>query len=334
MIHRAELVQTLYETLPPSHQERIKTSKQVVGISTSDWRVEVHCSDDSIEYGSMVFGADGVASQVRHMMKNITRGRDPSTGEENEAEQFPSSFSLLYGAAPVLPGMPVGTSWEAHGTGMATALFVGTQKAWFFWYERLPPSTGKRERYSKVDEANFVERWAHVHVTDEIALKDVYDARLSSGMKLVEEGMVAGDWHRNRIVLVGDAAVKVSPNLAFGFNGVSNFPWFLSPFSAGPSSTLLISHILYHPSSAGCSMITCYGKSADPRYRRAFRGWCHWPMASTVFCTQLVILSRALQIWTRCFEHTSPKRNRFPQSCSRYRGSLSGRYLGRPGGIG
>lgn len=210
----------LYETLPAYDKPCIKTSKQVVGIKTSEWGAEVQCSDNSIEYGSIVIGADGVTSQVRHLMNDTNRGSNP-TVVEDESTRFLASFRLLYGAASVLPGMPVGTSWEAHGTGMATALFVGTEKAWFFWYERLQPSTSQRVRYSEADEAEFVKRWAHVHVTDAIRLKDVYDARLSSGMALVEEG-IAGEWHHNRIVLVGDAAVKVSPNLAFGFNGVSN----------------------------------------------------------------------------------------------------------------
>lgn len=240
MIHRAELIQMLYETLPVSHQQRIKTSKQVSGIETSEGGVTVHCSDNSVEQGSILIGADGVASQVRQLMKNFPRGSGPSPVED-ESTQFPASFSLLYGAAPVLPGMPVGTSWEAHGTGMATALFVGTEKAWFFWYERLQSSTSQCVLYDKVDEAKFVARWAHVRVTDEITLKRVYDARLSSGMTLAEEGM-AGDWHCNRIVLVGDAAVKVSPNLAFGFNGVSNLGGFHRPFQHGhlPFPPLLV----------------------------------------------------------------------------------------------
>lgn len=116
--------------------------------------------------------------------------------------------------------MPEGTSWEAHGTGMSTSLFVGKERAWFFWYERRAFKTYGQTpaKFSKEDEARFVSKWAHVHITDSLRLKDVYEVRQSSGMTLAEEGVVEHRFSK-RIVLVGDSATKVTPNLAFGFNG-------------------------------------------------------------------------------------------------------------------
>ncbi|KAI0126948.1 hypothetical protein BJ170DRAFT_424824 [Xylariales sp. AK1849] len=127
-------------------------------------------------------------------------------------------FRPLFGAAGLLPGIEQDSSWEAHGTNMSTQLFVGLDRVWFFWYEKLILPTQERIAYGRGDEEKFVQKWGHVHITDKLQLKEIYAARHSSGLTLVEEGMVE-DWSWKRIIIVGDAVAKSTPNLASGLDG-------------------------------------------------------------------------------------------------------------------
>ncbi|KAK8851826.1 monooxygenase [Apiospora arundinis] len=221
MTHRNDLLRCLYDNLDDNLKDLVHLNKKVVDIQVIDDACELRCSDGTTECGSIIIGADGNTSRVRQQMRHHGQPGRPLLPLVTTERPFEASFTLLYGSGPVLPGMPVGTSWEAHGKGMSTALFVGEERAWFFLYEKQDFSSQSalsKTSLSKEDEARFVSKWAHVHITDTIRLKDVYEARWSSGMTLAEEGLVE---HRysTRIVLVGDSAAKVTPNLAFGLNG-------------------------------------------------------------------------------------------------------------------
>jgi 2-polyprenyl-6-methoxyphenol hydroxylase-like FAD-dependent oxidoreductase len=192
-------------------------NKHVVGIRMQNNGVEVQCSDATTECGSVVIGADGVYSKVRQHMQGLA-ARSVLQPPLNVNRPLQASYRLLYGAAEILPGIEHESSWEAHGTNMSTQLFVGWDKMWFFCYEPLGSPTRERFTYTRDDQDIFVNKWGHVYLTNKIQLADIYAARLSSGMTLMEEGM-ANHWSWNRIVLVGDAAVKTTTNLAFGFNG-------------------------------------------------------------------------------------------------------------------
>lgn len=217
MVHRSELLKCLYETLSEDVRERVHTGRHVVTVKPYSDAIEVHCSDGTMERGSIVIGADGVNSRVRRCMNEMAIYASRSSCPV-QSKPYTASFRLLYGAASLLPTIEQALSWEAHGSDMSTQLFVGKDKMWFFWYEKLEVPTQQRISYTDDDEKSFVERWGHVHITDQIQLKDVYAAKTSSGMTLIEEGIVE-DWSNDRTVLVGDAAFKTSVNLAFGFNG-------------------------------------------------------------------------------------------------------------------
>lgn len=220
MVHRTDLLRCLYDTLDDDVKKRICTNKQVADVEVFDKSCEVRCSDGTVERGSIIIGADGNSSRVRRQMRNQRQLEQPLLPLVTNERPFAASFTLLYGSVPLLPSMLEGTSWEAHGTGMSTSLFVGKERAWFFWYEKRASTAHGQPpaKFSKEDEARFVSKWAHVHITNNLRLKDVYEARQSSGMTLAEEGVVEHRFSK-RIVLVGDSATKVTPNLAFGFNG-------------------------------------------------------------------------------------------------------------------
>lgn len=218
MVNRTNLLRCLYNNFRDGLRESVYGDKQVFDVQVRDDTCKVQCSDGTIERGSIIIGADGITSTVRQEMRRPERPLLPLATNERP---FTASFTLPYCSVPVLPGMSVGTSWEAHGTGKSTSLFVGKERAWLFGYEKRDPSNHpslSTAYFKKEDEARFVDKWADVHLTTSLRLKSAYEARQSSGMTLANEGTVE---HRSwkPIVLVGDSAAKVTPNLGFGFDG-------------------------------------------------------------------------------------------------------------------
>ncbi len=65
---------------------------------------------------------------------------------------------------------------------------------------------------------NCFERWGHLFLAPGHQLRDVYKQRLEdTGMINLEEGLV-NEWSSERIVLVGDAIRKLTPNAGWGYN--------------------------------------------------------------------------------------------------------------------
>jgi 2-polyprenyl-6-methoxyphenol hydroxylase-like FAD-dependent oxidoreductase len=84
-------------------------------------------------------------------------------------------------------------------------------------YERLPSPTRERVRYTPEDEAEVVQRWAHLPISPGLTVGEAYAARTQAGLAELEEGVV-DEWSGERTVLVGDAAHKFTPSTGAGWN--------------------------------------------------------------------------------------------------------------------
>lgn len=113
---------------------------------------------------------------------------------------------------------------ETHGVGAATQLFAGEETAALAVYERLPAPTKERVRFTAGDEEAIINRWRHLHLLKgkggikDFTLNDAYMSRLNSGLVSLEEGVVQHWSYDSRIVLVGDAAKKMTPSTGSGCN--------------------------------------------------------------------------------------------------------------------
>ncbi|KAK4451152.1 hypothetical protein QBC34DRAFT_401438 [Podospora aff. communis PSN243] len=210
-VHRHHLLKTLYDTLPADAQERIKTSKRVTSISTTEHGVTVTCDDGSVELGSIVIGADGVHSKTRSLMATLSG---------HVAPVFPSAFQGLFGNIP-REKLPFETApsdnWEAHSSGLSSQFFVGRERAWFIIYRPLPKPTTERVEYTQEDVNQFAEDIKDLHLTPKFTFGEVFPKANKVGLTLLQEGLVEQRSH-GRIVLIGDAASKITPNLGLGYN--------------------------------------------------------------------------------------------------------------------
>ncbi|KAK5653317.1 hypothetical protein OQA88_9008 [Cercophora sp. LCS_1] len=210
-VHRHDLLKTLYTNLPAAAQERIKTSKRVTSVSTTAQGVTVTCDDGSIETGSIVIGADGVHSKTRSLMATLAG---------HTAPVFPAAFQGLFGNVP-REKLPAETApsddWEAHSPGLSSQFFVGKERAWFIIYRPLPKPTTERVDYTQEDVKQFAEDIKDLHLTPKFKFGEVFPHVNKAGLTLLQEGLVKNRCY-GRIVLVGDAASKITPNLGLGYN--------------------------------------------------------------------------------------------------------------------
>ncbi|KAJ4260007.1 hypothetical protein NW757_001959 [Fusarium falciforme] len=213
--HRAQLIQVLYDRLPTEAKEKVHLGKKVSSIDPNESGATVTCADGSVYQGSVVIGADGVHSKTRHLMRQLALKDDPSRDWEPE-EPFASSYKCMW-ASFMRPSEESGQNYDTQHQNKSAMYISGRERSWIFLYEKLPEPTTNRTSYSQKDIEEFSEGFMDFPLTGTLKVKDLWDKRLTAGMANLEEG-VAEHWSWNRIVLVGDACHKFTPNAGLGLN--------------------------------------------------------------------------------------------------------------------
>ncbi|KAI1387203.1 uncharacterized protein F4822DRAFT_444000 [Hypoxylon trugodes] len=214
--HRAQLLQVLYNGLDTSSKSRIFTSKKVINISCDDDGVRVHCADGTYYDGSIVIGADGANSKVRPLMRTLSLAVTP-TADANPEKPFLYEFRTMWCNFPLHPSFTPGKSVEAHSMNTSVQLLAGRERAWMFLYERLEQPKRDKKFYSQDELVEFAERLGDLPLNEEVRIKDMFPKRHGAGMIELEEGVLQ-HWSWGRVVLAGDAAYKLMPNIGQGLN--------------------------------------------------------------------------------------------------------------------
>jgi len=204
LFHRGQLLDML-DRLLPERESRLHMAKQVTAIETTEQGVSVVCADGSTFAGSIVIGADGVNSTVREMMNKLS------------PQPMKTTYVGIYGSCSLLPGFKSGTLYETHGTRFSLQISIGKDRGMFVIYHRLSKPTKARHRFSDEEKEALVAHYADTHLTPEYKFSDIWKATLWSHMAHIEEGL-ASTWYGDRVVLLGDAVHKMTPNAGFGFN--------------------------------------------------------------------------------------------------------------------
>lgn len=213
--HRADIVKLLFESLSAADKARIYTDKKVTGIVSENDGIEVHCADGSTFRGTMVIGADGVHSKVRHIMRELAI--ESSAPSVNEEKPYLSEYKVLWCTFPRQPCNKPGDTIEIHGRDLSLQCLNSQKRSWLFIYEKLAAPTRERVSYSQQDAEDFAGRHGELAVCEHLKVKDVFHQRYTAGMTNLEEGIVK-HWSYDRMVLVGDACHKFTPNQGLGYN--------------------------------------------------------------------------------------------------------------------
>ncbi|TLD25111.1 hypothetical protein PspLS_05949 [Pyricularia sp. CBS 133598] len=236
LFDRRVLVDFLARRLP-ERETRVQNGKCVSSIVSTPSEARVTCTDGTIIHGSLIIGCDGVRSGVRRAM------RDPATfpeggspvprqdkkvknakhDDDDDDDVMSAVFTGMAGHCRRPEGMAPQTVHEMHDWGLAILCLAGDDDAYFFVFKRLPKKnpishrprgdrTSSREEDLAALAAEVAER--PVVAGGALRFRDVWAARTRATRLDFEEGF-ADEWHRGRLVLVSDAAAKMTPNAAF-----------------------------------------------------------------------------------------------------------------------
>lgn len=212
--HRAHLVQALYEYLPHTCKAQVLFSKRVTDISSDIDGVKVFCRDGSFYEGDIVIGADGAHSTTRQVIRDLVLSSNPKT-EWDPEEPFKSEYKCMWCSFP-RPSAP-GENFETTDKDKSVMYLTGRERGWILIYEKLQEPTRTHKVYKDHDIKDFAAKFAEYPVTETLKVKDVVAERLSWGMSNLGEGIL-DHWSWKRLVLVGDACHKFTPNAGLGLN--------------------------------------------------------------------------------------------------------------------
>ncbi|KEY71323.1 hypothetical protein S7711_05914 [Stachybotrys chartarum IBT 7711] len=215
IFHRPDLLKVLYEGLPADAKEKVLPNKQVVFIDEAQHSVTVTCVDGSTYTGSMVIGADGVHSMVRRHMRRAALRRNPGAEWDDEFP-FEAQYRALWCTMPRQATIPPGEVAETQHQGRSAMFLAGKERSWMFLYEKLPRPTKERVKYNAEEKQAYADTFADWPIWGTVKVKDIFEPS-TAGMANLEEGILKHFSH-GRIVLVGDACHKFTPNAGLGLN--------------------------------------------------------------------------------------------------------------------
>lgn len=213
--HRAHLIKALYDNLSESAKARYYTGKRLADIEPTDTGVTVTCEDGSKFSGNMIIGADGVHSATRRQMRKLALAEEPNR-EWDPANPWRIEYQCLWASFP--RPSAAGEGFETQGTDQSIMYLTGKERGWIFLYEKLTAPSTERISFTPGQLEEFAGRFADWPVTETLKVKDVFQERYSAGGAGLEEGICSKWSWGGRMVLVGDAAHKFTPNAGLGFN--------------------------------------------------------------------------------------------------------------------
>ncbi|KAK4646853.1 uncharacterized protein QC761_100980 [Podospora bellae-mahoneyi] len=218
---RQWLLQILFDQL--RHKERIVLNSRVEAIEQSGREISVTTKAGKKHTGSIVVGADGVHSTVRHEMRRLASLSNNPTSfpSEDEEQTVPCHYQCSFGIAKHVENWPGKNQSFTSGEGYSFLVASGPDnRVYWFMFKRLPEVKYGKDilRYTKQDEEDFVQQHAHIRITEDLTFGRIFENRISSTLTPLHE-IVFKKWFWERMILMGDSVHKPNPIGGMGGNG-------------------------------------------------------------------------------------------------------------------
>ncbi|KAF8857859.1 monooxygenase [Acephala macrosclerotiorum] len=215
---RHDLLKVLFDHI--KDKSKVRTSKRVTTIEQTSSGVTVTCKDGSSYSGDIVVGADGIHSTVRSLMQDHIEKSNPGSTEKDR-KSISAEYNCIFGLGKPVDGVvSVGDSHRSLTKNHSTLSFVGRGGVlYWFLFSKLDKRYHGSEipRYTKEEMEEAVKAFNDIHMTESITYGQVWERRTFANMLCVEESQNE-HWTADRIVCLGDAVHKMTPNLGAGGN--------------------------------------------------------------------------------------------------------------------
>ncbi|KAI1444244.1 FAD/NAD(P)-binding domain-containing protein [Annulohypoxylon stygium] len=217
LFERRRYLRILYDSLP--NKSYIRTGVAARDVKQNANGVEVLLSDGTSEKGDLVLGCDGVYSRIRNLMWNHADAVSPGRISSEEKSSLKTNWKCLVGTGPPEPGLGERDMTVVHDNRFSFLALTQPNRAFWFVFFRLdePFAWPQRANYTTKEAEELAASIADHPVSDSLTFSHLWKRCDRSMLIPVEEGVLK-HWYSGRIVLAGDSAHKVTPNIALGGN--------------------------------------------------------------------------------------------------------------------
>ena len=193
-IHRGRLHKLLVDAL---ERERVQTGKELVRYEERSGEIDVYFTDGSSAEGTALVGADGLHSTVRRQLLGETALRY-------------SGYTSWRGIASGDRFVPAGHITEIWGRGARFGL-LGVGHGETYWFAVVNAAAGQRDDELRHAVFDVFRSWTE-------PVSDVIDATPVDRIVRtdIHDRVPVPSWSRGSVVLMGDAAHPMTPNLGQG----------------------------------------------------------------------------------------------------------------------
>ncbi|KAH0433751.1 hypothetical protein CcaCcLH18_05738 [Colletotrichum camelliae] len=216
-LERRQFLDILHNGLPD--KSYVRTNSAVKSIVQDAGGVRVQLQDGTFETGDIVLGVDGISSLTRRIMWEHADDTAPGAIPSSDKTCMKTSWKALVGLGPRPPKLAADAIMSVSNDRFSFLLLSQPHFVFWFVFFKLPKTLvwPERGRYTAEDAADVAASIYDHPLSEQVKFSELWETRDRADLIPIEEG-VLDVWHHGRIVLAGDAAHKVTPNIALGGN--------------------------------------------------------------------------------------------------------------------
>ncbi|KAL2220239.1 hypothetical protein M432DRAFT_608525 [Thermoascus aurantiacus ATCC 26904] len=217
---RCEFLRILYKHI--RDKSRVLAQTAVVSYEEDEDGITVTASDGMKYCGDILVGTDGVHSTVAQLMTEKLNKEKPSISNDFQ-KAFTCEYKCVFGISHNDPSAPFlaedGVMHYGYYDKYTTISCTGVPgQIFWFMLVKIPLIKGLDcPRFTEEDTLAVIEEYGDVKVGPGYTIKDLWNKRIRASMVSLEEGILQ-TWHHSRVILMGDAIHKTTPNYGQGAN--------------------------------------------------------------------------------------------------------------------